>query len=84
MQKAFSGRFGFDMLESRTFKLPVKNKATGTPLNDVVSVRINTNVLMFTYICVGLSALLGLTDRAMREPQHIDRARDWLHVSLCV
>ena len=33
--KAFSERFGFDVLESRKFKLSVKNKATGTPLEDV-------------------------------------------------
>ena len=30
--KAFSERFGFDVLESRKFKLSVKIKATGTPL----------------------------------------------------
>ena len=30
--KAFSERFGFDVLESRKFKLVVKTKATGTPL----------------------------------------------------
>jgi hypothetical protein len=35
------------------------------------------------YIGVGLSALLGQTDRAMREPQHVDRAQNWLHV-FCV
>jgi len=29
--KAFSGRFGFDVLELRNFKLSVKNKAAGTP-----------------------------------------------------
>jgi len=33
--KAFSERFGFDVLESRKFKLVVKNKATGTPLRGV-------------------------------------------------
>lgn len=34
------------------------------------------------YIIVGLSALLSLTSRAMREPQHVDWAKDWLHVFL--
>lgn len=38
---------------------------------------------MFTYIHVGFSALLGWTNRAMREPQHVDRAQNWLHV-FCV
>lgn len=33
--KAFSGRFGFDVLESRKFELIVRNKATGTPLDGV-------------------------------------------------
>lgn len=40
--KAFSGRFGFNVLESRKFKLSVKNKATRTPLSGVV----NTNPLL--------------------------------------
>ena len=34
--KAFSERFGFDVLESRKFKLSVKNKATGAPLGGVL------------------------------------------------
>ena len=38
-QKAFSGRFGFDVLELRNFKLSVKNKAAGTPH------------LMYIYFC---------------------------------
>lgn len=29
--KGVTGRFGFDVLELRNFKLLVKNKATGTP-----------------------------------------------------
>jgi len=32
------------------------------------------------YIIVGLSALLVSTNRAMREPQHVERATGWLHV----
>ena len=36
IQKAFSERFGFDVLESRKFKLSVKNKATGAPLVGVL------------------------------------------------
>ena len=30
--------------------------------------------------CIGVvSALLVSTDRAMRRPQHVERADDWLH-----
>jgi len=38
--KAFSERFGFDVLESRKFKLSVKAKAMGTPLGGVIIVPI--------------------------------------------
>ena len=70
--KAFSERFGFDVLESRKFKLSVKNKATGTPLGDVEYMSILCYIRWrYIYIGVGLSALLGQTDRAMREPQHV-------------
>ena len=61
------------MLESRKFKLLVKTKATGTPLRGVIIVPI-CMVGYGIYIGVGLSALLGSTSRAMREPQHVDRA----------
>ena len=52
----------------------------GTPYGDVVPVHIINNSVAITYIGVGLSALLGLTDRAMREPQHVGLGTDWLHV----
>ena len=67
--KAFSGRFGFNVLESRKFKLSVKNKATRTPLSDVV----NTNPLLVglcIYIPWGFLCCSVLTDRAMRRPLH--------------
>ena len=39
---------------------------------------------LYTYIGVGLSALLVSADRAMREPRYVERAADWLHVFLYV
>ena len=39
---------------------------------------------IYIYIDVGLQALLGLATRAMREPQQVDRAQDWLHVFVCM
>ena len=83
IQKAFSERFGVDVLESRKFKLLVKTKATGTPLRGVIIVPI-CMVGYGIYIGVGLSALLGSTSRAMREPQHVDRASGLAPRFLCV
>ena len=37
-------------------------------------------MVLYTYIGVGLSALLVSADRAMREPRYVERAADWLHV----
>lgn len=56
--KAFSGRFGFNVLESRKFKLSVKNKATRTPLSDVVNMNPLLSGIMYIHP-VGLSVLLG-------------------------
>lgn len=62
------------MLELRNFKLLVKNKATGTPLKmyyiQVKGSGQNCSVALkiIIYIGVGLSALLVLTNRAMRRP----------------
>ena len=39
---------------------------------------------LYTYIYVGLSALLVSTYRAMREPRYVERAEDWLHVFLYI
>ena len=38
--------------------------------------------VLYTYIGVGLSALLVSTYRAMREPRYVERAEAWLHVFL--
>ena len=76
------------MLELRNFKLSVKSKATGTPQEvyyihalgvAMRSLRVAQQVVLYIYIGVGLSALLVSTDRAMRRPQHVERADDWLH-----
>ena len=83
IQKAFSERFGFDVLESRKFKLVVKTKATGTPLGGVIIVPIYM-VGYGIYIGVGLSALLGTTTRAMREPQHVGPGTELAPRFLCV
>lgn len=40
--------------------------------------------VLYIHFCVGLSALLVSTNRAMRRPQHVERAADWLHVFLYV
>ena len=84
--KGVTERFGFDVVESRKFKLIVKNKATGTlhgmfiyiPL---LTIFINSHLeVYYILIGVGLSALLVSTIRAMREPYYVERASDWLHV----
>ena len=41
--KAFSGRFGFDILRISQVQLFVKTKATGTPLGGVVSLHVIYN-----------------------------------------
>ena len=91
--KGVTVRFGFDVLELRKFKLLVKNKATGTPLGCIIYIPIKMLCLFlwvdvscgmdYIYIYVGLSALLVSANRAMRRPQHVERAADWLHVLLC-
>lgn len=35
--------------------------------------------VLYIHFCVGLSALLVSTNRAMRRPQHVERAADGLH-----
>ena len=72
--KGVTVRFGFDVLESRKFKLLVKNKATGTPhgmyvYNPYWLLSIEQKSIGYIiFISVGLSALLVSTNRAMREP----------------
>ena len=68
--KAFSGRFGFDALRtSHPPKLSVRNKATETLLVGVdYTYILRKGSLVYIYINVGFSALLGLTDRVMRRP----------------
>lgn len=77
----------FDVLELRNFKLLVKNKAAGTPqgvyyiypnCRYVLKCMAQDGVL-YIHFCVGLSALLVSTNRAMRRPQHVERATDRLH-----
>ncbi|MBR2009414.1 MAG: hypothetical protein IJ936_04735, partial [Peptococcaceae bacterium] len=55
----------------RNFKLFVRNKATRTPYG----VYIVQPLLAVIYIIVGFSALLVSADRAMREPQYVERAQ---------
>ena len=78
----------FDVLELRNFKLLVKNKATRTPQGCIIYILIVAMYSkcvvqegkLYIHFCVGLSALLVSTNRAMRRPQHVERAADWLHV----
>ena len=91
IQKAFSERFGFDVLESRKFKLSVKNKATGAPLGVYYVMPIIYWWHHNIYISVGLSALLVSTDRAMRELLHRRPGTElaprflcaWVNLRLC-
>ena len=65
--KAFSERFGFDALRISQVQTSGQNQSNGNaPLRcSILHIII---MCMFTYIGVGLSALLGTTTRAMREP----------------
>ena len=53
------------------------------PLGGVVFVHI-VMVCYVIYIGVGLSALLGWTDRVMRKPSERGPGTDWLHAFLCM
>ena len=75
--KGVTVRFGFDAIRISQVQMSVKNKATGTPYGGVSYIvlfgfcRYSADVRedeLYTYIGVGLSALLVSTDRAMREP----------------
>ena len=88
IHKRRTERFVFDVLELRNFKLLVKNKATRTPQGVYYICpncryalrRMAQEGVLYIHFCVGLSALLVSTNRAMRRPQHVERAADWLHV----
>ena len=65
--KAFSGRFGFDILRISQIQTDSQNQSNGNAPIGVIIVPIYM-VGYDIYIGVGLSALLGWTIRAMREP----------------
>ena len=65
--KAFSERFGFDGLRISQIQTVSQNQSNGNAPRDVIIVPISM-VGYGIYIGVGHSALLGLTNRAMREP----------------
>ncbi len=59
IQKGVTERFGFDISESRKFKIPVKNKATGTPLGMLytyhgksVGIVISLDLVPFRYVII--------------------------------
>ena len=71
IQRRFLNALGLTLWESRKFKLVVKKKqSNGNAPWGVIIVPISL-VGYDIYIGVGLSALLGQTDRAMRESQHV-------------
>ena len=85
-------RLGFDVLELRNFERLVKNKATGTPLGVFIDSpyriwtvhwtdlwRVGIAITFF----VGLSSLFVSTNRAMRRPQHVERATGLAPRFLC-
>ena len=65
--KAFSERFGFDALRISQIQTICQKQSNGNAPWGVVIVSI-AMMDYDIYIGVGLSALLGQTDRAMREP----------------
>ena len=78
MVKGVFVRFGFDAIRISQIQRQVKNKATGTP-HEVYYIQLSLASIgssavccrcgvLYTYIGVGLSALLVSTCRAMREP----------------
>ena len=78
MIKGVFVRFGFDAIRISQIQRQVKNKATGTP-HEVYYIQLSLASIgssavccrcgvLYTYIGVGLSALLVSTCRAMREP----------------
>ena len=77
--KAFSERFGFDVLESRKFKLSVKNKATGTPLEVLL-------LYPSTWWAMIYTSAWGFQRCSVRQIGRCeslntwDRAQNWLHV----
>ena len=84
MVKGVFVRFGFDAIRISQIQRQVKNKATGTP-HEVYYIQLSLASIgssavccrcgvLYTYIGVGLSALLVSTCRAMREPQFVERA----------
>ena len=67
IQRRFLNALGLTLWESRKFKLVVKNQSNGNAPWGVIIVPIYM-VGYDIYTGVGLSALLGTTTRAMREP----------------
>ena len=69
--KAFSGRFGFDALRISQIRTDGQKQSNGNApwrcrLYMFLALYLEHDI--YIYISVGLSALLGLTIRAMREP----------------
>lgn len=94
MVKGVFVRFGFDELESRKFIDKSRAKQQRTPhevyyiqpllVSDDSIVHCQESFL-YTYIGVGLSALLVSTCRAMREPQFVKRATELApRFSICI
>ena len=77
--KAFSERFGFDVLESRKFKLSVKSKATGTPL-EVLLLYPSTWWAMIYTLAWGFQRCSVRLSGQCESLQDVDRAQNWLHV----
>lgn len=78
--KAFSGRFGFDILRISQIHLFVKNKATGTPLKGVDNTFLCQKGLVFIHQR-GAFSVARLDEQGKCESlQNVDRARNWLHV----
>lgn len=77
-------RFGFDELESRKFIDKSRTKHKERLMRCIIYVLIVFSrffdccheYLLYVYIGVGLSALLVLTCRAMREPQFVNRVTE--------
>ena len=81
--KAFSGRFGFDILRISQIHLFVKSKATGTPLGGVVSLHIVIDVSSYIHRRGAFSVARFRLSGQCESLYIVDRAQNWLHV-FCV
>ena len=89
--KGVTERFGFDVVESRKFKLIVKNKATGTLHGMIIC---NPHwlflVIVISWGCIIYSSAWGFQRCSFRLTGQceslsiVERASDWLHVFLYV